>query len=271
MKKAVKIVVGLLVVLILVLVVVALMIDSIAKGAVERGGRYALGVDTHVDKLSLSLLGGSLTMDGLKIANPEGYKTTHLMKSGRFDLEVETGSVLTDTVRVPKFELDGLDLNIEQKLGKSNVGEVMNHLKRLSGDEAKEKGGKEFNIDSVLIKNVVANVQVLPIGGKASTLTIKVPQIEMKNLTPENRKGIMMSELLQKIFPALIGAVIEKGRGVLPRGLEADLSKNLEGLKKILSEEAGKKIKEAGEKVIKGVGKEVEDVGKRLDDLFKKE
>ncbi|GAH87645.1 unnamed protein product, partial [marine sediment metagenome] len=103
-------------------------------------------------------------MDGLTIANPEGYKTEHLMKSGRFDIEVETGSVFTDTVRISRFELDGLDINIEQKLGKSNVGQVMDNAKKQSG--SKEDGGKELNIDSVVIKNVTARVQVLPVGGQ---------------------------------------------------------------------------------------------------------
>jgi len=269
MKRSVKVLVGILIVLILAAVVIGLMIDSIAKAGVERGGTYALGVDTKVDSLSLSLLSGRLTMDGLRIANPEGYKTAHLMKSGRFDVEVETGSVLTDTIRIPRFELDGLDLNIEQKLGKTNVGEVMDHLKQLSGDEAKKEGGKELNIDSVVIRNVKATVQVLPIGGQASTVTVEVPLIELKNLTPENRKGIVLGELIQKLFPAIMGGVLDKGGDLLPAGLKGDLTKNVEGLKKI-TEDATKKLKEAGQKVIEGVGKDVGDVGKKLDDLLKK-
>ena len=271
MKKIVKVLLGILIVLILAAVVVGLMIDSIAKAGVEKGGTYALGVATTVEDLDLGLLSGTLTMDGLRIANPEGYKTAHLMKSGRFDVEVKPGSVLTDTIAIPMFELNGLDLNIEQKLGKSNVGEVMDNLKRLSGDDKTDKGGgKELNIDSVVIRNVTATIQVLPIGGKASTVTVKVPLIEMKNLTPEDRNGIVLGELLQKLFPAIIGGVLDKGKGILPAGLQADLGKNVEGLKKLLSNDAAKKLKEAGGKVIEGVGKEVEGVGKKLDDLFKK-
>jgi len=268
MKKVKRIILGLVIVLVVVVIVVWAMIDRIAKAGVEKGGTYALGVDTKVDTLSLSVLSGQLTMNGLTIANPEGYKTEHLMKSGRFDLEVKTGSVFTDTVRIPKFELDGLDVNIEQKLGKSNVGEVMDNVEKQSG--GKEEGGKELDIDSVVIRNVTAHVQVLPIGGEASTLTVKVPLIEMKNLTPENRKGIVMRELIGKLFPAIIGGVIDKGKGVLPAGLTADLSQHVDGLKKVFSLEAPKKVMEAGEKIIKDVGKDVEDVGKKLEGLLKK-
>ena len=266
MKTIKRIILGLVILLVIVVLVLWMMIDSLAKAGVEKGGTYALGVDTKVDTLSLSLLSGQLTMNGLTIANPEGYKTEHLMKSGRFNLEIETGSVFTDTVRIPRFELDGLDVNIEQKLGKSNVGEVMDNVKKRSG--SKEKGGKEFDIDLLVIRNVTAHVQVLPIGGKASTLTIKVPLIEMKNLTPENRKGIVMSELIAKLFPAIIGGVIDKGKGVLPAGMTADLTRHVEGLKKVFTLETGKKVMETGGKIIKDVGKDLEGVGKKLDDLF---
>ncbi len=164
------------VVVVLVVAVAAawLMIDHLAKQAVQQGGEYALGVPTTVDTVNLSLLGGSLRMETLSVANPAGYKSDHLVRTGRFDLAVQPGSVLTDTVRIPTFELSGLDLNIEGKGLISNISAVLDHVKKLggsngsstsgaSGDTAQPRQqGKKVLVDHILIRNVVAHI-LLPI------------------------------------------------------------------------------------------------------------
>jgi hypothetical protein len=124
-----KIVIGVVVLLVVVVVGAWVMIDSLAKHAVQQGGEYALGVPTTVDTLTLSLLGGSLRMDTLNVANPAGYKGAHLMRTGKFNLAVDTGSVFGDTVRIPTLELDGLDLIIEPKGLKNNVEEILDNVK----------------------------------------------------------------------------------------------------------------------------------------------
>ena len=78
MKTAIKII-AVLVVLLIVGVVGLVMfglsqIDKIAKIAVEEGGTYALQVDTTVTEVDVNLTGGSATMTGLNIANPDGLR-----------------------------------------------------------------------------------------------------------------------------------------------------------------------------------------------------
>lgn len=287
-KKARKIALGVLILLVVAVVVVGMVIDRIAKGAVERGGTYALGVDTRVDSVSLSLMRGRLTMNGLNIDNPQGYETAHLMKSGRFELEVKTGTVFSETIEIPRFELDGLDLNIEQKLGGNNVSEVIENVSKLVGEEDPEskEEGKRLLIDSIVIRNIVAHVQLLPIAGKAGTLTIEVPVIELKDVSSEGGKGVLVSELVQQLFPAVLAAVVDKGRGVLPTDLAKDLGKDIEGLVSELGEDAGKlveqaeesvdKLKESAGELIEGLdtsweeaGKELEDAGRQINDAGK--
>jgi len=268
-----RIILGIVLLLVIVLVAIWAMIDGIAKVSVEGGGSYALGVDTRVDDITVSLLKGQVTMDVLNIANPEGYKTDHLMKSGHFEVSLETGSLFSHTVVLPKLTLDGLDINIEQKqLGKTNVSEVMDHAKRLSSDEEKKPSGKKVRIDTVVIKNVVAHVQIVPMGG---TVTVKVPTLELKNVTPEDSKGIIVGELLQRLFAAVLASVLENGKDVIPAALRQDLGKDIGELAKALGGDAGKLIGQVGgdfEKLKEGTGKVIKDVGKEagkvLDDIL---
>ena len=264
MKKALKIAVGVVIVIAAVLAVAWFYIDAIAKTAVERGATYALGVPTRVDSVRVSLLGGTVGMDGLTVGNPAGYQTAHLVKSGRFDLAVVPGSLMKDTIEVSRFELDGLDMNIEQKLGAgTNVSVILDNVKTPGGgkepEPAKAEGGTKVKVDRIVIRNVVAHVQVLPVGGKASTLDVKVPEIVMTDVTGDNAQGIAVSELVRRLMPAILAAVVDKGKGILP---DADLDK--------LSGDVASATQAIGQGAAKLVEKVGGQAGKLLEGIFKK-
>ena len=173
MKKLLKV---LLVLVILVLVGVAvawLSLDVLVKTGVEKGGTYALKVPTSLNLASVHVFGGEIVLNGLNIANPKDFTTPHLMKSGKIDVTVDIGSLTGSTVRVSKFVIEGLDVFIEQKgLGTSNVSVMMDNISPPAGggteaqkkDAAKESSGRKIAVNQILVKNVTAHVQLLPLG-----------------------------------------------------------------------------------------------------------
>ncbi len=251
-KLLVRLVLAVVVIVLVAGIVGYLWLDSIAKAAVERGGTYAMGVETTVAKVALQPFSGKMQMKGLKVANPEGFAGPHLMQTGTFDVELVPGSLLEDTVVLKKFELDGLDLYIDQQMPKSNISVIMDNLKKLGGDEPKEEEkseGKKVQVDIITIRNVVAHVKVL-VGPE---FTIKVPKIEMKNVTGDNAAGVALPELVARILPAVLAAVLEEGKGVLP----ADLTKVLQGDVSAVAAQLGGQV----EDMVKGVQG---DIGKAL-------
>ena len=138
MRKPMKIGIGILIVIAFLLAAAWLSIDYIAKAGIEAGGTYALGVKTTVDSVSLGLLSGQARVNDLAIANPEGFKTPHLMQADRIDVAVKTGSLLGDTIQVDKFEIDGLDLNLEQKVGATNISALLDNIKKAGGADKKK-------------------------------------------------------------------------------------------------------------------------------------
>ncbi len=143
--------------LVLLVVAVWLLINPIAKSAIQSGASEALGVKTSLESIDISPLRGTVVMNGLNISNPEGFNSAYLMDSGQFEVEVSTASLLSDTVEIRRLELDGLEVHIEQKLPFSNVAKIMKNIKSSSAEKDEDKSaGKKVEIELVSIKNVVA-------------------------------------------------------------------------------------------------------------------
>ncbi len=278
-KIITRIVVGILVLLVVAIVAVWAMIDSIAKKGVEAGGEYALGVPTKLGSLNLSLLGGTLKMDVLGFSNPAGFTSPHLMKSGTFDLGVRTASVFSDTVELTHFTLDGLDVNIEQQIGKNNISVVMDHIKQLGGGGAakpeSKEGGKKIKVDKVTIKNVTAHVRLF----SAPSVDILIPSIELNNVGSAGEAKT--SEIITRIVMAVLAGIVEKGKGLIPADLAGTLTTDIASAAGAMGGQATKLVgqgKEEAVKVFQGaanqatqnVGKAAEVAKKSLGNLFNK-
>jgi len=271
MKKPLKIVIAVAVLLVLALGAAWLFIDSIAKAGIEHGATYALGVDTRVDSVRLSLLGGKLGLTGLTVSNPEGFKTPHFLKTGTFALALRPGSLFEDTIEIEQFELDGIDLYVEQEIGKSNVSVILDNIAKISGDEKpdekKTEGGKKVKVDHIVIRNVTAHVQVLPIGGNATTLTVKVPEIVLDNVTDDNAGGVATSTLVQRLVPAIMAAVVDKGKGILPDADLNQLGQDVAKTTQALGAGASQLVHQVGgtaAKAVENLGDATKNVGKNV-------
>ena len=282
-RKLWKVLAGTILLLIILIAALYLTIDSIAKAGIEAGGRYALGVDTRVDSVSVSLLQGELRASGIEIDNPKGYTAPLLMRTTRCTVDVKTGTLFSQVIEVPLVEIDGIEVNIEIKGGTNNVSEVADHIKSLGSGEKKE-GGRRVKIDTIVLTNVTANVLGVP----GSPLTVKIPRLELKNVTEGDTQGILAGELVARLFPAVIAGVLEKGKGIIPSDLAGQLASDVAAAAKSIGEGASKLLGQAGTsvgegasklldqtgktagKAVEGVKDAAEDVGNTIDDIFGK-
>ena len=67
--------------------------DQIIKEAVVRAGPEVTGTEVSLDSASLSLINGSGSLTGLKVANPEGYKSPEAFSLGAISMKVDTDSI----------------------------------------------------------------------------------------------------------------------------------------------------------------------------------
>jgi len=229
---------------------------------IETAATEALSVGVNINDLDISILKGTVEIDGLIVKNPAGYAYEDLLKLGKGKVKAKISSLLGDTVIVKELKLDGVDLVIEQKALSNNLQDVVGSIgskdKKRAEDEAEaEPSGKKLQIDNLEITNIKVKVKLLPVPGKADTVTLNLAPIKMSNLGTDSKlsTGILAS----KIMLAITEGVAEQGVGVLPKEMvntmKSALGKTID-LGKAAAEEGGKLIeegKDAGKGIIEGV------------------
>src|SRR4029079_6405473 len=99
-------------------------------------------------------------------------------------LDVKTSTLLTDKIEATELVIDGFALTLERKDGKANSDVILDNLEKLKKKDGKPggepgAGGKKFVIRTVVLRNLVAEVSLLPIGGPT---TVKVPEVVLHNV-----------------------------------------------------------------------------------------
>lgn len=208
-KSIVRLFVGLLVLALLSVIAVGLLADNAAKVAVESAGSKALNVPVNVAGADLSLLGGTLGLQEVTVANPPGYRQETLLELERGDIRVDTRSLLSDTIRIKDIKLDGMAVAIEQKGLQNNLREVIRSLQR-----DQDPSGKKVQVDSLEITNITVTVKLLPIPGQADTLRFELAPIKVANLGQS--QPMDLATLVTTILLVVAEEITEEGGGTLP-------------------------------------------------------
>lgn len=178
---------------------VGLFIDSIVASAIEGAATSALGVETEVGSTDVGLLSGGLALSNLRIANPPGYETPHLLTLGHVDARISVGSLWDDTIVTERILLEDLSVNAETRGGKLNFEVVRENVRRTGSAKPSGEGAgktvKRFVIDELLIRNTTAQVKT-PI----LNLSTEIPEIRLTDIGKEGGRGVSHSELAQLIL-----------------------------------------------------------------------
>ena len=244
--------------------------DRLTKIAVETAGSQALGVTTTLEKAKLSLLGGSVSLTGLQVDNPEGYQTDFLLKMGKGTTKVDLGSVTSDTIQVEIIRLENLEMTIEQKGLESNLGQILKNIEEYTKtDKPKPENetGKKIAFQRIEIIKPIARVKLLPIPGQVEVIPIELGDITLENISEDRDKAELTVVVIQKIMVSLAEAVLKSGTE-LPGDLIVALGESVEAVAELTGE--GLKVMLEGTEVILGEGvKVLEEVGKGVEELIK--
>jgi hypothetical protein len=235
MKRPTRLVIGLVLILVLVGAGTILLLDSIARQAIEGGGSHALGVETRLDNASIGLVSGEFGLRGLAVANPPGFERPDFFTLRSARLELPLRSLLEPRVTIPALELEGIALDLERSAKGTNYGVILDNLSRFesgpgkAGGEGKkeEVGGKTYKVQKLVIRDVRASVNLVPGGGDLTRLALAVPEIVVEDLASD----MTMPELCALVVKVVIQAAIKAGEGVVPGELLADLRGRMDGLK----------------------------------------
>jgi hypothetical protein len=261
LRKILRIVLLAIVVLIVCIVVfVHFFGNSLLKTGIETAASKTLNVGVKIDDMDFSILGGKVGFQNLVIDNPPGYKHDRLLEVGDARIAVSTGSLLKDTINIKEIMLDNVNVVLEQRgVTSNNLQDVIKSIpKEEEGPEDEtKKAAKKLHIDNLELTNITVRAKLLPVPGKADTVTLKLDPIRMTDLGSDDKLDV--AKLSGKILLAIATGVAKQGAGLLPDemtdalkttlGVTVELGKTAaEGGKKILEEGA-----DAGKGLIEGV------------------
>jgi hypothetical protein len=274
-KKILKIVLAAIILLVLVVILaIGIFADSAIKVGIETAGSTVLDVPVTLSNANLKILAGSVELNDLKVANPKGYQHDNMLVMGQGKVAVNIKSLLGDTVEIKYIKLDGINVVVEQKGLTSNIQDIIKSLpeKEPSKEEPQEpkqpdaKPGKKLHIDELEITNVKVQVKLLPIPGKADTLTLNLAPIKMENLGTGD--DLDTAGLAKEIIVAIFEGIAKSGKGLLPEDMLNSLDQALGGLGQI-----GEDLLKQGGDILKGTGQNgkesIEDIGKGLEEGLK--
>jgi hypothetical protein len=214
-----KILVGIGVVIV-VLVVVALAVvflslNSIVKKDVETVGPQVTKVDVKLGAAEISPFSGSGRLTKLIVGNPEGYKTACAIKFDDVKVAVSVSSVMSETIVVNEFNVQGAEITLEGGLLENNLSKILDNVKGTNATPTEPKpknepasaGGskssKKFIVKTLTIAGTKMNVDVSVPELGHKTMSITIPDIHLENIgTAEN--GVTVEQLIQTIMKPLL-------------------------------------------------------------------
>lgn len=217
MKKALKILGGILVGLVLIFAGLELSLNRIVRTAVNAAGPAALGVPISLQKADISLVRGRAALAGLHVGNPEGYKTDGLLDLGSIVVTLDRSSLFADVVHVKKIAINGLVVTYERGLFNSNLGALIDRLAVGAEDESKKTAekkdgaekpsGKKVVIDQLAIADSQMKFSVTGAAALTggSAVPLPLPPITLANLGQE-KGGVTLVEAIQNVLKAIAGA-----------------------------------------------------------------
>jgi hypothetical protein len=253
-KKAVTVI--LLAVLILaVVMVIDIFTDYALKAGIEVAATKTLNVGVNAEEVDFSIMRGKLGISNLLINNPPGYQHDKLLELKDAQIEVNVKSLLGDRVSIRKIKLDGVNVVLEQRgVVSNNLQDVIKTIsdKRKAKGESK-RGGKKLHIDNLEISNITVKAKLLPVPGRADTITLKLDPIVMTDLGSDDK--LDMAGLSGRVLLAIARGVANKGTGVLPEEMTSAMKLTLSKTLKLgkTATKGGKKLLEEG----KDTGKEI--------------
>lgn len=241
--KAIKIFGGIIFLVIVIVVGIVFYvlgnINQLVKEGVETVGPKVTNTSVLLDDVNIKLFKGRGELNDFVIGNPEGYKSSHLLRWDQIALEIDPKSINTGVIMINDVTIRGVNIKAEQKGFNTNLQDLMKTLqsKAGSGDTNTEdsRAASEGPDIRLAMKNMIITGNSIDfITEKFGQYNLKIPSVEVSNigdpnvgLTPE-QFGI---EILKPLVKAAQDAVEDKVRDLGIEELQAKLLAKKEELK----------------------------------------
>lgn len=160
-------------------------LDRIVAREIESQGEQLTGVPVHVKGVHIDLTGGSGTIRGIRIGNPEGFSPADAIALDSIHVQIDLHSLTGGPVRIPRVEIGQARVRIEVAPdGRSNLDTLRRTIQSRSSSPPASQGGKTEPIRLRVGKLRFAGGQVeaLPEGHEDQSRSASLPAIALTDL-----------------------------------------------------------------------------------------
>jgi uncharacterized protein involved in outer membrane biogenesis len=257
MKKSIKwIALGLVLVIAVGVIIVLRNLNQIIRRTVETQASSSLNVKTALGGVDLSLLGGSLTLNDLRIGSPEGFQAPAMLGLGMAHVDVSYRELTKSPIHIAVVMLDKPHLVIEQRDRRFNFQALMDS--QPTTPPAEEGEPLALVIDDLAVTGAV--VEILPgVPGLQQAISIAIPDIHIKGIgtTNDAKQGAAIKEAVMEVVMEMAAQASKSDK--LPEGARAILAGDL---KKVADQYAAAGKQAAAQELNRRVAEALESAGK---------
>lgn len=213
MKTFLKIVLWLAIVLAVLLGAAVLFMDHVLPKTFNTAVPKVLGVDASMESAKVRLWRGYVSLRGLHIGNPEGFKTAGIFDLGEATVDLDMASLASDTIVIDCIRVNGAEVTYEQGLLGNNIGALLDNLSQEAEEEKEdekvekesgEKPAKKVIIRQLDVEGTRLNVAMTAMMG--ASVPVPLPPIHMTGIGEETG-GASPIEAVQAIIGGIFKAV----------------------------------------------------------------
>ncbi|HET6528181.1 MAG TPA: AsmA family protein [Balneolaceae bacterium] len=198
---------GIIVVIVVIgFIVLSFTVDGMVKSGIEEVGSEMLQTQVDVDDVSISILDGTGTIEGIAVQNPEGFSDSAAIKLQSIHLSLDLSSLLSDTVVIDTIIISQPMLFFEQKAnGAVNLRKLTENIDMTSSSE----GGMIIDylrVDEGLVK---LSTEI----GEGRQAQVKFDEIVLADIgrTGSNTVEQTVRQILEPIIERAIQQAIKEG------------------------------------------------------------
>lgn len=275
-----KLLITLALLLVVAVVGTVLFLDSIVRAGIGAAGTHVLGVPTSARDVSIGILSGKTTIEGLEVDNPPGYAPVKFVTLGAVSVEASLSQLTGEKIVIDKVAITDLTVDVEKGAdGKLNVEKIVDNLKKATGSDQPQAPkpeqpageSKEAVVKELRLERIVVHLRNIA-GGKDGVVEVKLPDLVVRDLSSKGGVDVLASEL----SGVVIGSVMKSVIAANIEGLGADVIGGMQGAVEGIGGMIGEGLRGAvdvgvkgAEEALKGIGKGLGDIGKGAGDLMK--
>lgn len=186
-------------------------LDAIVETAIETAGSRTLGTNVQVDSVSLDLLGGSASIYGFSIANPQGFANVDMASFDELSVSIDVQNMSADNIHIFSIVSRSPHVYYETRGGTTNFDTIASRLGGSEETAAAESTGPQptIRVDSVLIENIRGTLDDdrLP-----NQVEVSLGDISLANLngTPDELAQQIMRPVLRQVGAAAAQVLVQR-------------------------------------------------------------